>query len=235
MWFNRAAMKAEARACMRESKASPYVTALIYIVIVFVLTELSGRLLPERLVYIILDEGNYAVLWEVSPYYFEQYYSRPFAALLNFLLQIAERMLAAGFTIFSLNVARRAETSIGNLFDSFAHILRILGLYIMEGIFISLWSLLLVIPGIIASYRYRLAIYLLLEHPEMGIMDCIRESKRLMRGRKGELFVLDLSFFGWMLLVAIPYLGLAVSVYVTPYTETTYAGYYLAVTGTDMR
>ena len=79
------------------------------------------------------------------------------------------------------------------------------------------------------------AFYLLLDHPEMGVMDCIRESKRLMNGRKGELFVLDLSFFGWLLLTAIPLVGLAVSIYVTPYIETTRAGFYLAVTGLDSR
>ena len=69
----------------------------------------------------------------------------------------------------------------------------------------------------------------------MGVMACIRESKRLMAGRKGELFVLDLSFLGWSLLEIIPYVGMAVSVYVTPYRGVTMAGFYLAVTGVDSR
>jgi len=96
-------------------------------------------------------------------------------------------------------------------------------------IFIFLWSLLFIVPGIIAAYRYRQALYLLLDHPEMGVMDCIRESKRLMTGHKGELFVVDMSFLGWYILCAVPF----VSVYVTPYVNVTYAGYYDALVSGD--
>ena len=72
---------------------------------------------------------------------------------------------------------------------------------------------------------------MLLEHPEMGVMACIRESKRLMAGRKGELFVMDLSFIGWTILTIIPF----VSIFVTPYMQTTFAAYYLAVVEDDRR
>ena len=97
--------------------------------------------------------------------------------LLNFMLQL----LYAGFVIFVLNMIRRQANSFWNLMDGFQHFLKIIGLNIVSGIFVFLWSLLFVIPGIVASYRYRQALYLLLDHPEMGIMECIRESKRLMR------------------------------------------------------
>jgi uncharacterized membrane protein len=83
--------------------------------------------------------------------------------------------------------------------------------------------------GIIAIYRYRQAFYLMVENPDYSIIKCIRESKRIMRRRKGELFVLDWSFIGWSLLSAVPILGLFVSVYTMPYFETTYANYYIAV------
>ena len=236
MWFNRAALKAEAKACMRQSTANPYITALVYTLISFILAELSSRLLfPSDLVYFSVDTQNYTVHFEVSPYYFERIYREPLAYLIDFLVGIADYMLDVGMIIFALNVARRAESAIGNLFDGFAQFLRVILLYLLEGLFVFPWALLFIIPGIVASYRYRLAIYLLLDHPEMGVMDCIRESKRLMNGRKGELFVLDLSFFGWLLLTAIPLVGLAVSIYVTPYIETTRAGFYLAVTGLDSR
>ena len=104
-------------------------------------------------------------------------------------------------------------------------------LQILSGIFIFLWSLLLVVPGIIAAYRYRQAIYILIDHPEMSVLECISESKRLMKGHKWELFVLDLSFIGWMILSAPPVLGLFVSIYTTPYTGLTYALYYEALCG----
>ena len=112
-----------------------------------------------------------------------------------------------------------------------ASFFRLIALYIVESVFVFLWSLLFVIPGIVASYRYRLAIYLMLERPELGVMDCIRESKRLMNGRKGELFVMDLSFIGWTILTIIPF----VSIFVTPYMQTTFAAYYLAVVEDDRR
>ena len=74
---------------------------------------------------------------------------------------------------------------------------RALGLRLMTGILTALWSLLFVIPGIVAAYRYALAPYLMAEHPEMGVMEAISQSKALMRGNKWRLFCLQLSFIGW--------------------------------------
>lgn len=219
---------------MRQSKTSPYITALVYVLIAFILSELYSRLLfPRELVHYVLDLENGRVQLYIAPEYFSRIYYEPLAYVISFLIYIVEMMLGAGMVIFALNVARRTDNSVGNLFDGFGQFLRIFGLYFMEGVFIFLWALLFVFPGIVAAYRYRLAIYLLLEHREMGIMDCIRESKRLMSGRKLELFVMDLSFLGWYLLAVIPFVGLVVNIYVTPYVETTRAGFYLAVTGID--
>ena len=69
-----------------------------------------------------------------------------------------------------------------------------------------LWSLLFIIPGIIAGYRYRFALYNLCENPEMGVMEALNMSKAQTRGHKWELFVLDLSFLGWELLCTLPML-----------------------------
>ena len=98
---------------------------------------------------------------------------------------------------------------------------------ILMGIFIFLWSLLLVIPGIIAAYRYSMAMYLFFDDPEKGALECIRESKAMTYGYKGKLFVLDLSFIGWLILSIIP----LVSIYTTPYMSTTKANYYRALRG----
>ena len=94
MWFNRAALKAEAKACMRQSTANPYITALVYTLISFILAELSSRLLfPSDLVYFSVDTQNYTVHFEVSPYYFERIYREPLAYLIDFLVGIADYML----------------------------------------------------------------------------------------------------------------------------------------------
>ena len=99
-------------------------------------------------------------------------------------------------------------------------------LNIVEGILIFLWSLLLVVPGIIAAYRYRLALYILIDHPEKTVIQCIRESKEMMRGHKAELFRLDLSMIGWLLLdMFVPF----AAVWTAPYTNTVWALYYEAL------
>lgn len=81
--------------------------------------------------------------------------------------------------------------------------IRCLGLMLLMGIFIFLWSLLLVVPGIIAAYSYSMAPYLMAENPDIGFLEAIRRSKEMMDGHKGRLFCLHFSFIGWALLSAI--------------------------------
>lgn len=85
------------------------------------------------------------------------------------------------------------------------------GMNFLRGLFVSLWSLLFVIPGILAAYSYSMADYLLYTHPEMGVMEVLRESKRRMYGHRMGLFCLSLSFFGWMLLASLPALSATVA------------------------
>ena len=99
----------------------------------------------------------------------------------------------------------------------------------MTSLLTFLWSLLFIVPGIIASYRYALAPYLMAENPDMGVMEAIARSKELMNGSKWRLFCLQLSFIGWSLLcvltLGIGYLWLA------PYQNAAEAAFYLEVTG----
>lgn len=231
MWFDRAALKRQAHARMGEAKISPYIVALVFFIVSFIISELSNRLLfPPDQVYFEIDR-SYRLVLVIEPEYYSRIFTEPFAYVINFLLEVVSGMLSVGMTLFCLNVAKRAASSMWNLLDGFANFFKILWLFILTGLMTMLWTLLFIVPGIIAAYRYRLALYILLDHPEMRVIDCVRESKRLMRGRKAELFVLDLSFLGWFLLTIVPF----VSVYVTPYTSTTYAVYYLAVIDEDTR
>ena len=224
MYLNRAELKFRARQAMRSSAVSPYIMALVYSVIAYVMGLLSARLLNVDVVSVVKHLGADVVM--ENPEIFINYYiSRApgaFAYFIELLLRIMGMLLYAGQVVFILNMVRGLQNSLWNLMDGFQSFLRIIGLRILMAIFVSLWSLLFVIPGIVAAYRYRLALYLLLDHPEMGVMECIRESKRLMCGHKAELFILDLSFIGWALLSVIPF----VSIYTIPYTEATYALYY---------
>ena len=126
-----------------------------------------------------------------------------------------------------LNIAKHGDGTWVAVFDGFKIFWRSFVLYILKYIFITLWSLLFVIPGIIAAFRYSMAEYILYENPDMSAMDAIRESKRLMDGKKADLFVLYLSFFGWYLLSAIT-CGIAY-IWVAPYVTATVTNFYLDI------
>ena len=99
---------------------------------------------------------------------------------------------------------------------------------LLRVVFIALWTLLLIIPGIIKSYEYRMIPYLLAENPDLEWRDAFATSKRMMDGEKWNAFVLDLSFIGWILLSLIT-LGLVGIFYVNPYKGLTDAALYMAL------
>ena len=90
----------------------------------------------------------------------------------------------------------------------------------MKDLFIWLWSLLFIIPGIIKSYEYRMVPYLISEDPSMSYKDALAESKKLMQGNKWKTFVLDLSFIGWDILSVLTW-GLLEVFFVAPYKAST--------------
>ena len=222
MELNRAAMKGEAKQLIGHASPSPILVGLVFALIAYVLNYLSTRLVGVQVnpddYYNALSTGNYAYFQNLLA----SYHPGASAEALDVAIRIMLLILSAGFALYSLNVVRHYSAGFGNLFDGFGIFFRVLWLMVLMGIYILLWMLLLVVPGIIAAYRYRMALYLLLDHPEWSPNRCIGESKRMMAGHKGELFVLDLSFLGWYILAMVPF----VTVWVTPYTQLTYAVYY---------
>lgn len=153
------------------------------------------------------------------------------AHLVNLLLESVSIIVALGFEIFLLNTLRGTAPVLANLLDGFGYWWKVLLIELVCGVFVLLWSLLLIVPGIVASYRYSMARYVLITNPDYGVMDCIRESKRLTQGWKGALFVMDLSFLGWSLLSMIPVLGWLLSVWVSPYRALTFLQAYERISG----
>ena len=94
----------------------------------------------------------------------------------------------------------------------------------LVGLYTFLWSLLFVIPGIIKAYSYSMSLYILAENKGKSARECINESKAMTEGHKMELFVLELSFFGWALLTAITF-GIA-GIWVVPYMQATMVNAY---------
>jgi len=137
-----------------------------------------------------------------------------------------------GVTLFYIKLCRGERAGFGDAFTFFSspkYILKALGLQLVMGVFILLWSLLLIIPGIIAAYRYSLAMYFMARNPEMGIFEAINESKVYMDGNKMSLFVLQLSFIGWAFLAVLT-CGIGL-LFLTPYMETSNAVFFLRVAG----
>lgn len=132
-----------------------------------------------------------------------------FVSILTWMMSL---VLGAGYVLYCMAIRRGERSEYITLFDGFSLVGRIIGLNIVMYIFIALWSMLFVIPGIIASYRYRFALYNLLENPDMGIMEALNRSKEQTYGYKGQLFLLDLSYLGWGLLAVLPALAINYSV-----------------------
>lgn len=132
-----------------------------------------------------------------------------FVSILCMLLSI---ILAAGFRLYLMAIRRGERSEFLTLFDGFSFVGKLIGLEIVTSIFITLWAMLFFIPGIIAAYRYRFATYNLLENPDIGIMEAISMSKQQTYGYKAQLFMLDLSYFGWSFLSALPTLIMTVVV-----------------------
>ena len=102
----------------------------------------------------------------------------------------------------------------------------------LKTLFIGLWSLLFVIPGVIKAYEYRMVPYLLAEHPDMSSGEIFAKSKEMMHDNKWDTFVLDLSFIGWVMLGAIT-LGIVYIFWAAPYIAATEAALYHRLSGKD--
>lgn len=98
----------------------------------------------------------------------------------------------------------------------------------MKNLFVALWTLLFVIPGIVMSYAYRMVPYILAEQPDIDYREALRISKEMMYGQKWEAFFLDLSFIGWLIVGAVT-CGIAGIFYVKPYVDATNVELYVTL------
>ena len=137
--------------------------------------------------------------------------------------------MTLGYAMFTISIFRKRETSPAEVFYGFERFGKALGLYIVMSIFIFLWTLLLIVPGIIAALRYSMSFYIMADNPNMGIMEALAESKRMMQGNKWKLFCLYLSFIGWALLCILT-LGIG-TLWLMPYVEVTLIAFYDIVNG----
>ena len=227
-------LKHNARLVISSARPSMIVAALIYIAVSLLLSTLSSSALGVN------------VTQDLAKSYLTAYMNADFDKLMVLLgrmapprsaylvvlaIELVTSILGAGFVIFVFNTIRKAEPSYGNLLDGFALAVKIILLELLQGVVIFALSLLFIAPGIIAAYSYSMSLYILIDRPETGVIECMRQSRTMMRGHKWEFFCLQLSFFGWYMLTMIPYVGYGASVWTTPYTVTTYVLYYMSLKG----
>ena len=125
-----------------------------------------------------------------------------------------------------LRKAQNGNESLGTVFNGFKDGYRnIVKVMFFRDLFIFLWSLLFIIPGIVKSYEYRMVPFILSENPGMSKDEALKASSRMMYGQKWKTFVLDLSFIGWNLLSLLT-LGILGVFYVAPYAHSTNAALY---------
>lgn len=132
--------------------------------------------------------------------------------------------LSLGLSIFMLEVVRTGKSTLESGFKGFKQFGTSFGAGLLMIICTCLWSLLFYIPGIIAAIRYSMTFYIIADNPELSATEAIDKSKEMMKGHKGEFFVLLLSFFWWYILCFITF-GLA-AIYVSPYIEATKVAFY---------
>ena len=130
-----------------------------------------------------------------------------------------------GYRFFILN--QTAQPGIGTLLDGFrsGHYVNIVLTMFLRDLFTALWSLLLVVPGIVKHYEYLMVPYIIAENPAMDYKEAFQISKQMMDGEKMEAFIMDLSFQGWNLLSAVT-CGLLAIFYVNPYVQASFAEMY---------
>lgn len=130
-----------------------------------------------------------------------------------------------GYRFFILN--QTAQPGIGTLLDGFrsGHYVNIVLTMFLRDLFTTLWSLLLVVPGIVKHYEYLMVPYIIVENPAMDYKEAFQISKQMMDGEKMEAFIMDLSFLGWYLLSAVT-CGLLAIFYVNPYVQASFAEMY---------
>ena len=222
--LDRIQLKREAKEIVRNARVSAYLVAFIYLALVTVLalidTYVSGTVvtdLQELQVFYPEIRIPEFLLWATE-------IPATVVIFVSILVALLTAVLGAGWALYHLGVRRGEEMECTTLFDGFSFVGKVILLNLAVSVSITLWTFVLVVPGIIASYRLRFAVYNLCENPEIGILEAMNMSTAQTRDYKMDLFVLDLTFVGWSLLSVLT-LGI-LSIWIDPYIAQTNIGYF---------
>ena len=149
-------------------------------------------------------------------------------AVIYFLLG---SIVEVGYSRFNLELVDRHDPSFDSLFAYFSYWRTTAATRFLQSLYTLLWSLLFIIPGIIAAYSYAMTGYILAEHPELTASEAIERSKQMMSGNRWRLFCLKFSFIGWSILCSFT-LGIG-NLWLNPYKQAAIAAFYREISGTE--
>nr|AGS53866.1 integral membrane protein [uncultured bacterium contig00094] len=145
-------------------------------------------------------------------------------SIINVLVSVASGPFALGLAGYFLKRVRGEEFAISNIFDGFKRFIPSFLLCLFMYLFVFLWCLLLIIPGIIKSFSYSMAYYIIYDDPNVKPLEALKKSQVMMKGYKWKYFTLQLSFIGWGLLCLLT-LGIGF-LWLVPYMYLSYANFY---------
>ena len=146
------------------------------------------------------------------------------AGILGLIRLILGGAISMGHIRFHLKLLKKQQAGIGDVFSRLKYFFKGFWMNFVRGLYVFLWSLLLVIPGIVKAFSYAMTPYILAENPDYSVSKAIKKSRKLMNGNKWRLFCLNLSFLGWHILAALT-MGVGYLV-LNPYIESANAAFY---------
>ena len=191
-------------------------------VLITFVASLLGGLVTSASVNISIDESILAQLPDVVKIYF--LVMVPIACILSIVQLIIGGVVQLGYCRYLLDLHDGAEGEVMDLFSEFYRFADGFCLVLLRTLFTFLWTLLFIIPGFIAAYRYAMSPFIMAENPGMTARETLRASSDMMQGHKWRLFCLTFSFMGWVMLNVLT-LGIG-SLWLNPYMNAAYAAFY---------
>jgi len=139
-------------------------------------------------------------------------------------------IISVGYARFNLDLADRGNPAFETLFGYFSYWKTAAVSKLLQSVYVLLWSLLFIIPGIIAAYSYAMTEFILAENPDLTASEAIAQSKEMMYGNRWRLFCLHFSFIGWDILSSLT-LGIG-NLWLRPYKQAANAAFYREISGT---
>ena len=223
--MDRVSIKQKARGLMQTTTPLPVLVGAVYCVLGWIVTYLNSRVGGTG---VNVDVNSlYQAGADISQAIQVKYPTTAGGSAIAAALGMVMMIVGVGFSSYALRVSRQQSAGYANLLDGFSFFLRVIGLNLLEGLIIFAGTLCFIVPGIILSFSYSQAIFLMLDHPDWGVTRCLRESRMMMRGNKWDYFVFRLSFIGWILACILP----VMEIFVNPYIEISCAEYYNRLIG----